>query len=106
MPCSRDAPVVYDKGENIRDLLIEEIRSRGGARSRRLRRPRVANRSRGTAAALRALFRVPTKPLPPGPRDTVLLRVLATADLHGALLPKAGSRRGAGGVAAAGGADG
>ena len=24
----RDAPVVYDKGENIRDLLIEEIGSR------------------------------------------------------------------------------
>ena len=36
----------------------------------------------------------PPEPFPVGPRDTILLRVLATADLHGALLPRAGSLSG------------
>jgi 2',3'-cyclic-nucleotide 2'-phosphodiesterase (5'-nucleotidase family) len=35
--------------------------------------------------AVRGLFGVPLRPLPPGPRDTVLLRVLAIGDLHGRL---------------------
>jgi 2',3'-cyclic-nucleotide 2'-phosphodiesterase/3'-nucleotidase/5'-nucleotidase len=82
------APVVYDKGENIRDLLIEEIRGREaldpadyGERGWRIV-PEVS------ALAVRALFRVPTQPLPPAARDTILMRILATGDLHGALLPK------------------
>ncbi|HEV8453912.1 MAG TPA: 5'-nucleotidase C-terminal domain-containing protein [Gemmatimonadales bacterium] len=97
----RDAPVVYDKGENIRDLLIEEIRSRG-----EIDPADYAGRDwrivpQATAAAVRALFRVPDKPLPAGARDTIILRVLATADLHGGLLPKAGpDGKPAGGVAA------
>jgi 2',3'-cyclic-nucleotide 2'-phosphodiesterase/3'-nucleotidase/5'-nucleotidase len=96
----RDAPVVYDKGENIRDLLIEEIRSR-----REIDPADYAGRDwrivpQATAAAVRALFRVPDKPLPADARDTIILRVLATADLHGALLPKAGpDGKPAGGVA-------
>jgi 2',3'-cyclic-nucleotide 2'-phosphodiesterase (5'-nucleotidase family) len=97
----RGAPVVYDKGENIRDLLIEEIRSRG-----KIDPADYAGRDwrivpEATAAAVRALFRVPDKPPPAGARDTIILRVLATADLHGALLPKAGPEgKPAGGVAA------
>jgi 2',3'-cyclic-nucleotide 2'-phosphodiesterase/3'-nucleotidase/5'-nucleotidase len=97
----RDAPVVYDKGENIRDLLIEEIQSRG-----EIDPADYAGRDwrivpEATAAALRALFRVPIKQLPPESRDTIILRVLATADLHGALLPKpASDGRPMGGVVA------
>ncbi|MEP7226342.1 MAG: 5'-nucleotidase C-terminal domain-containing protein [Gemmatimonadales bacterium] len=90
----RGAPVVYDKGENVRDLLVDEIRSRKvidpaayGAREWRIV-PEAA------ASAVRTLFRIPAQPLPVGARDTILLRVLATADLHGALLPKVREPRG------------
>ncbi len=83
----RGAPVVYDRSENIRDLLIQEVRTRKtiepsdyAVREWRIV-PEVA------ATAVRGLFQVPARPLPVGPRDTLLLRVLATADLHGALLP-------------------
>jgi 2',3'-cyclic-nucleotide 2'-phosphodiesterase/3'-nucleotidase/5'-nucleotidase len=98
----RGAPVVYDKNENVRDLLIEEIRTRRriapsdySARDWRIV-PEMA------ASAVRSLFRVPPPSSPSGPRDTVLLRVLATSDLHGALLPQVrdGSRSPSGGAAA------
>ena len=96
----RDAPVVYDKGENIRDLLIEEIRSLGEVDPANYAGRDWRIIPENTAASLRALFRVPVKPLPPDSRDTILLRVLATTDLHGALLPKTGGAKPAGGVAA------
>jgi 2',3'-cyclic-nucleotide 2'-phosphodiesterase/3'-nucleotidase/5'-nucleotidase len=99
----RDAPVVYDKGENIRDLLLEEIRRQGT-----IDPANYADRAwrivpEGSALAVRGLFRVPAKPFPESPRDTILLRILATSDLHGALLPKpslTGVDRPTGGVAA------
>jgi 2',3'-cyclic-nucleotide 2'-phosphodiesterase (5'-nucleotidase family) len=82
----RGAPVVYDRNENIRDLLVEEVRLRKtvdpasyGARDWRIV-PEMA------AASVRSLFRVPQRPAPAGPRDSVLLRIVATADLHGAVL--------------------
>jgi len=82
----RGAPVVYDRNENVRDLLLEEIRLRKiidpssyASRDWRIV-PEMA------AASVRSLFRVPQRPAPPGPRDSVLLRIVATADLHGALL--------------------
>jgi 2',3'-cyclic-nucleotide 2'-phosphodiesterase/3'-nucleotidase/5'-nucleotidase len=86
----RNAPVVYDRGENIRDLLIEEIRSRrsidpadyGASEWRIVPEP--------MAAAVKALFRIQPKPVAPGPADSILLRIFATTDLHGALLPKPG----------------
>lgn len=84
----RGAPVVYDQGENIRDLLIEEIRSREaldpadyGERGWRIV-------PEGAALAVRTLFQVPAAPQTPDAKDTILLRVLATSDLHGSLLPK------------------
>ena len=99
----RSAPVVYDKGEKIRDLLVDAIRSRGSIdpadyadRSWRIV-PEVS------ALAVRGLFRVPARPLPQSPQDTIVLRILATGDLHGALLPKVSQATGnqpAGGVAA------
>src|SRR5262249_53132039 len=39
--------------------------------------------------AVRGLFNVPTPPPPKAARDTILLRVLATGDLHGRFLPGA-----------------
>ena len=88
----RGAPVVYDKGERIAELLIDAVRTRSPIDPGRSTRvadwrivPEVADR------AVRGLFGVPTPPLPKAARDTVLLRVLATGDLHGALLP--GRRR-------------
>jgi 2',3'-cyclic-nucleotide 2'-phosphodiesterase / 3'-nucleotidase / 5'-nucleotidase len=98
----RGAPVVYDKGENIRDLLLSEIRNREaidpadyGERGWRIV-PEVS------ALAVRALFRVPDRPSPAAARDTILMRILATGDLHGALLPKVrqADERPTGGVAA------
>ncbi len=53
--------------------------------------------------AVRGLFRVPARPLPQSPQDTIALRILATSDLHGALLPKVRHSTGdrpVGGVAA------
>jgi 2',3'-cyclic-nucleotide 2'-phosphodiesterase/3'-nucleotidase/5'-nucleotidase len=102
----RGAPVVYDRGENIRELLIDEIRSRkvidpAGYTGRDWRIV-----PEGAASAVRSLFRIPARPLPVGPRDTILLRVLATADLHGALLPKVretSAGRSSGGAAAVAG---
>jgi 2',3'-cyclic-nucleotide 2'-phosphodiesterase/3'-nucleotidase/5'-nucleotidase len=97
----RDAPVVYDKAESIRDLLTAEIGNRG-----ELNPAEYADREwrivpEATASAVKALFHLPAQPLSAGPRDTVVLRILATGDLHGALSPSTPSGgKPAGGVAA------
>jgi len=102
----RRAPVVYDRGENIRELLVDEVRSRKviDPADFAAREWRIV--PEGAATAVRSLFRIPARPLPVGPRDTILLRVLATADLHGALLPKVrettGGRSSGGAAALAG----
>jgi 2',3'-cyclic-nucleotide 2'-phosphodiesterase/3'-nucleotidase len=90
----RHAPVVYDKGERIPELLLEAVPARSPIDPSQFASadwrivPEVADR------AVRGLFGAPARPLPKAARDTVLLRVLATADLRGALL-------GAGSLAAA-----
>jgi 2',3'-cyclic-nucleotide 2'-phosphodiesterase / 3'-nucleotidase / 5'-nucleotidase len=84
----RRAPVVYDKGENIRDLLAEEIRTRKIISPADYAAREWSIVPEMAAGAVRTLFRVPPRPSRLGPRDTVLLRVLATSDLHGALLPR------------------
>jgi len=94
----RGAPVVYDKGENIRDLLVEEIRTRKTIDPSDFDTGEWRIVPEGPAAAVRELFQVP-RTFPVGARDTVLLRVLSTADLHGALLDRVGGgaeRRGGG----------
>jgi 2',3'-cyclic-nucleotide 2'-phosphodiesterase/3'-nucleotidase/5'-nucleotidase len=98
----RGAPVVYDKGQNIRDLLIEEIRAAGSLDPANYSEREWRIVPEGSALAVRALFRVPDKLLPPGARDTILMRILATGDLHGALLPKVRQtgERPSGGIAA------
>jgi 2',3'-cyclic-nucleotide 2'-phosphodiesterase (5'-nucleotidase family) len=97
---ARGAPVVYDKGERIVDLLIDAVRDASPIDPDRLAGltswrivPEAADR------AVRGLFNVPAPPLPAGARDTVLLRVLATGDLHGRFLPEPGVP-GAGALAA------
>jgi len=84
------APVVYDKGERIVELLIDAVRARSPLDSAQLAGisgwrlvPEMADR------AVRGLFNVPAPPLPKAARDTILLRVLATGDLHGRFLPGA-----------------
>ena len=95
------ARVMYDKGEDIRDLLVAEIR--------RVRTLQVASYARPSWAiipdAARAAARAAFAPPPPSVRtaDSTLLRVLAIADLHGQLEPRVwdwSEGRPVGGVAA------
>ncbi len=90
------APVVYDQGEGIRELLVEAVRAEGtidpGRYSAREWRIIPADMARKA----RALFAPAAEETPP-PRDTTVLRVLAINDFAGALLPASddgGSRRG------------
>ena len=63
------APLLYDRGESIRDLLVAEVQRRGTIRPEDYFTRNWA--IRGVQAS----------------RDSIVLRVLATNDLHGALLP-------------------
>ena len=96
----RGLPVVYDKGENIRELLLDEIRARKTIDPADYPAGEWRIVPEGSAEALRELFKVP-KPQVEGPRDTVLLRILGTADLHGAMEPRPAQpgSQAAGGVA-------
>lgn len=95
-------PAIYDRTENIRDLLVEDLRARGRldpaefAREHwRLVPAETRERLRPDAAGAWA----PTAPS----RDSVLLRVFTTNDLHGALEPRVhawSSGRPVGGVSA------
>ena len=89
-PMVARAPVVYDKGERIRDLLEEEIRrapldpSTIAASQWRIV-PEVS------AVAVREIYDIAPVPLPRSASDTVVLRVLGTAGLQGALGTAAGA---------------
>jgi len=82
----RGARVVYDKGEDVRDLLAEEIRRVGTVSAAAYFTPSWSLLSPGREAALAAFA-----PAPPvvSAADSTLLRVLAIADFHGALAPRA-----------------
>ncbi len=78
-----NARVVYDKGEDIRELLVDEIRRVRTIQATAYLRPSWAIIPDPARAAARAAFA-------PGPavistRDSTLLRVLTTSDLHGQL---------------------
>jgi 2',3'-cyclic-nucleotide 2'-phosphodiesterase (5'-nucleotidase family) len=81
----RESWVSYDRGEDIRDLLAEEIRRVGHLDSAAWFRPSWSITPPGADAARRAAL-----PATAAPRaaDTTFLRVLAIGDLHGALLPR------------------
>ncbi len=69
------APVVYDREENIRDLLVAEVRARGRIDPAQYADSGWRILPSRAAAELRAAAR------------PVRLRILATSDLHGALQP-------------------
>ena len=81
------APIVYDRQEDVRDLLVAEIERRGtldpgsfGTRNWRL----VPD---SLAASGRKFFIAPPVAAAPAKKDSVVLRVLSTNDLHGTLEP-------------------
>ncbi|HKW40185.1 MAG TPA: 5'-nucleotidase C-terminal domain-containing protein, partial [Gemmatimonadales bacterium] len=76
------ARVVYDRGESIRRLLADDIRSRG----RVAVQVHAPSWSIAPAEALAALRQAVAPPVPTTSRsDSTLLRVLAINDFHGAL---------------------
>lgn len=79
------APVVYDRQQEIRQLLIDEVRSKGTIRPEdyftanwRLAYPGVSSGIAGGGAVVRGTL----------PRGTSRLRIIATNDFHGALEPR------------------
>ncbi len=102
----RGAPVVYDRGENIRDLLVDEIRARGTIDPAAYTRSEwriLGDEAAGEAHALAGGAPPVRASTPRTPADSIILRVLAISDFHGALLPRVQSwskGRLAGGAAA------
>jgi len=96
------ARVVYDKGEDIRELLVDEIRRARTLQATTYLRPSWAIIPDQARAAARATVAPPTQ-VAVRVRDSTLLRVLATTDLHGQLEPRVwdwSQGRAVGGVAA------
>ncbi|MGH7527239.1 MAG: 5'-nucleotidase C-terminal domain-containing protein, partial [Gemmatimonadales bacterium] len=85
----RRAAVVYDKGERVSDILLEEVAARSPLDPRPIAPSEWRIVPAVAASAVRTIFGVPPEPEPRGARDTVLLRVIASSDLHGAMLPGA-----------------
>lgn len=102
------APVVYDRQQEIRQLLIDEVRSRGVIRQSdyftpnwTLVRDGIAVSAGGAVPAPARIdsMRAPLAPRVglPFPAGTLFLRIIATNDFHGALEPRpdaSGVRRG------------
>ena len=80
------ARVVYDRGEDVRDLLVDEIRRAQALGARAYFRPSWAIIPPEAREAARAVF-APAAP-PVNTADSTLLRVLALTDLHGQLEPR------------------
>ena len=82
------APIVYDKGEDIRELLVSEIRRAGTLQPNAYLKPSWAIIPDSARAAVRAAFTaMAAQAAPPvvRTRDSTLLRVLTLTDLHGQL---------------------
>ena len=95
------APVSYDKGEDIRELLVDEIHRVRTIQPAAYLRPSWAIIPDAARAAARAAFAPAAAPV--STRDSTLLRVLTTSDLHGQLEPRVwdwSQGRPVGGVAA------
>ena len=90
----RDAPVVYDKGEEIRQLLIDEVRRRGTLRPadvfRRNWRLEPASAAAGIMTAIRGnpFERGLARPGAGATSTGRVLRVISTNDFHGAFEPR------------------
>jgi 2',3'-cyclic-nucleotide 2'-phosphodiesterase (5'-nucleotidase family) len=96
------APVVYDKQQEIRQLLIDEVKRRGVLRQadyftlnwELVRGPGLEIHPGGEKIPLAGALPVAQPPFPAGTR---FLRIIATNDFHGALEPRpdaSGVRRG------------
>jgi 2',3'-cyclic-nucleotide 2'-phosphodiesterase (5'-nucleotidase family) len=79
------APVVYDRGEDIRELLIEEVRGRGGLRAEDYHRENWRLLPAEAAAAALAEQREREVRAPAAEAGRTRLRVLTTNDFHGRL---------------------
>ena len=93
------APVVYDKQQEIRQLLIDEVKQRGTILQSNYYAPNwVLVRDPATVPSARALDATPSVPVPAHfPKGTRFLRIIGTNDFHGALEPRpdpSGVRRG------------
>jgi 2',3'-cyclic-nucleotide 2'-phosphodiesterase/3'-nucleotidase/5'-nucleotidase len=96
-----NARVVYDKGEDIRELLVDEIRRARTIQATAYLRPSWAIIPDPARAAARAAFAPAEVAITRA--DSTLLRVLTTSDLHGQLEPRVwdwSQGRPVGGVAA------
>jgi 2',3'-cyclic-nucleotide 2'-phosphodiesterase/3'-nucleotidase/5'-nucleotidase len=80
------ARVIYDKGEDIRDLLVAEIQRARSLQASAYQRPSWGITPDSARAAARAVF-APAAPAV-STTDSTLLRVLAITDLHGQLEPR------------------
>ncbi len=78
----RGAPVVYDRGENVGDLLVSDIRAAGTVQAAAYFTPSWSILPPADSV-VHAVFAPP--PPPVSQSDSTLLRVLAIADFHGAL---------------------
>ncbi|MEO8295328.1 MAG: 5'-nucleotidase C-terminal domain-containing protein [Gemmatimonadota bacterium] len=97
------APVVYDHQENIRDLIVADMHGRGVLRADDFSASSWHIVPDEAARAARRLFAPTPEPVQaPPPRDTLLLRIFAMSDLHGALIadPADGADRPTGGMPA------
>ena len=86
------APVVYDRQQEIRQLLIDEVRAKGSLRQQDYFTPSwTLVRGGGGQIAAPVNPVVPSAVItsrPPFPTGTRFLRIIATNDFHGALEPR------------------
>jgi 2',3'-cyclic-nucleotide 2'-phosphodiesterase (5'-nucleotidase family) len=83
------SPVVYNHGENIRELIVADLRARSMLRAEDFAARNWRILPDEAARAARRLFTpTPEPPRASPPRDTILLRIFAITDLHGALEAK------------------
>lgn len=81
-------PQVYNREENIRELLVEALERQGRLDPAPYERAHWRLLPAETAAALRAQALAGGRPAAGPARDSVLLRVFATNDFHGAVEPR------------------
>jgi 2',3'-cyclic-nucleotide 2'-phosphodiesterase (5'-nucleotidase family) len=86
------APVVYDRGERVRELLEEEL-GKGPLDPAAIAPSEWRIVPEVPARAVRELYGIPPEPLPASASDTVVLRVLGTAGLRGAVEEAGGIAR-------------
>ena len=86
----RGAPVVYDRDENIRDLLIKEIRARGHLDPADFAAANWRIVPADLADQVRSLFGGASRtPAPGALRDTVLVRLVSLGEFRGSVTPRA-----------------